>query len=1619
MTTFRQLLDQFEQASSTKSSKGRIFENFCEEFLQVDSYWANEFDEVWSWMDWPGRAGRTDTGIDLVARERGTGFLVAIQCKFYAPRATLNWKQVSTFVGMLGSNEFISGLIISTAGKESKKVHQILENDQRDIRILRVDHFEDSNVNWDRFNINKPSQLSLRAPKRLRPHQEEAVESAVKHLESHERGQMIMACGTGKTYTSLKLAERVVGAGGTVLFLVPSINLLSQSVKAWANDAEVPLNSFAICSDTHAGTRAKNEDMSVNDLAIPASTDSDALLGAMDAKADDSRMTVVFSTYQSIDIVSSCQRALDEDGLGLDAFDLIICDEAHRTTGASDNVNELSPFQKVHHNDFVAGNKRIYMTATPRVYGDQTKAKAADKDVLVTSMDDPDLFGEVCYELPFGEAVARKLLTDYKVLVLAVNDKDVSDAFQTSLADDDAGLALDDVARMVGCWHGLSKRGPQFSDDNQPMKRVVAFSNTIKQSEAFVDAFPKVVNRALENRSNSNAVKVETQHVDGKTNIKVRSESVAWLEEHPGQGVCRVLSNARCLTEGVDVPALDAVMFLQPRKSLVDVVQAVGRVMRLAEGKDFGYVILPIVVPSGVAPHEALKNNKKYQVVWQVLQALRSHDERLAAEINKINLNRGASAEASKDDRIGIIGIGVAGGDNSDDPGSTVTVQESVVGGTQLAIPDLDEWREALYVKVVEKVGDRRYMDSWADDIAAIAAAQETRIRTMLDHPEQNAEAVERFDVFLAALRNNLNEAIGRDDAIGMLSQHLITRPVFEALFGGEEFTKLNPVSQVMQSMLNTLDDANLETETKVLEGFYDHIRMLVGGIHTAEGRQKVITELYEKFFKKALPKTADALGIVYTPVEIVDFINRSVNDLLGIHFDGISLADEGVHILDPFAGTGTFIARLIQSGLIPPDALARKYRGELHSNEIMLLAYYIAAINIEIAFNNSDGVPEKYEPFEGMVLTDTFQLSETGDPMDEVFFPRNNARADRQKELNIRVIVGNPPYSVGQTSQNDDNQNLAYPTLDASIANTYAKHSTSANKNSLYDSYIRALRWGSSRLSSSPNGGVLGFVTNGGWLNSNTADGLRQCLKDEFHHVYVFNLRGNQRTSGEQSRKEGGKVFGSGSRNTVAITLLVKEAGPVPDAGAQIHYRDIGDYLTREEKLSIVDEATIDSIEWNEITPDEYNDWLNYRNPAYDHLIPLSGEPDAIFQLQSSGLKTNRDAWVYNSSALSLRSNVGAMIDFYNQQVDAFNTTHPASGESNKTRTDLAKKFVDRDDTRYSWAANDYGRLANGRTYQMSDDMLRSSLYRPFFSQKVMFDSQFNTRQGGLPKLYPTPDTRNVGVNIVQSGSKSPFGVLAGDLIPCLHLIGSDATLFLARWRYEQPSDANTLLPQEDSGRVSNLNPTGVRRFKDALGNDIDDDAVFAYVYGVLHSPDFRREFETSLKKEGPRVPLVEDRATFEAFAEAGSKLLDLHLNYETVEPHPLNEVWRDNANPEAAPELLLVGKKKMAYPKVADPETGKKLADKTRLIYNSHLTLTGIPPEAHKYILGTRSGIDWLIDRYYVKTDKKSGIVNDVNKWGLEHGNPRYIIDLIKRVTTVSVETVKIVDELPTLKF
>ena len=1579
-----EILDELCASATDEQDKGSKFERLMQAYLQTDLLWADRFSDVWLWMEWPDRHGKPDTGIDLVAVERDGSGLTAIQCKFYAPNHHLQKSDIDSFFTASGKNGFSQRVIISTTDKWSKHAEDALTDQQIPVQRLRVQDLDESSVDWSQFTLSTPDVIQLKERKALRGHQITALDKVRAGLGTADRGRLIMACGTGKTFTSLKIAEDLVGAGGSVLFLVPSISLLAQSLREWTIEADVRLRPHAVCSDPKASAKSKTEDISIHDLAYPASTDPAQLLARVEkASPGEPGMTVVFSTYQSLGAIADAQA------LGLGEFDLIICDEAHRTTGATLVGEDESAFVKVHDQTFIKSRKRLYMTATPRIYDDTSKAKAGQANAVLASMDNTALYGEELHRLGFGEAVSKGLLTDYKVLVLAVDEKAVSTTFQAQLADSNSELTLDDAAKIVGCWNGLAKRGVTdagFATDPEPMGRAVAFARSIKDSQRFANLFTELVAQYADNHEDEDVLRAEAEHVDGTFNVLRRNERLDWLKAPLDAGNARVLSNARCLSEGVDVPALDAVMFLNPRNSVVDVVQSVGRVMRKAPGKAFGYVILPIGIPSSQTPEEALADNDKFKVVWQVLQALRAHDERFNAMVNQIDLN------SAKPDKIQVIGVG---GFETDRDGSSTPAQAVQAA---FAFPQLDDWRDAIYAKLVTKVGSRRYWEDWARDIAQIAERHTTRIHALLATP--GVAIREEFDRFLNGLRANLNEGISRGDAIDMLAQHLITQPVFAALFSDYAFAEQNPVSLVMQRMLDALDEHNLDDEQEVLDAFYDSVRLRAEGIDNAAGKQRIITELYEQFFKIAFPRTAEQLGIVYTPVEVVDFILRSVQQVLIDEF-GSSLADEGVHVLDPFTGTGTFLVRLLQSGLVPADMLARKYAGELHANEILLLAYYIAAINIEATFHELSGAP--YEPFDGIVLTDTFQIAEDGDPMDFDVFPANNARVEAQKSLDIRVIVGNPPYSVGQSSQNDDAQNLKYPGLDASIGDTYAKRSTATNKNSLYDSYIRAIRWASTRITNSPQGGVIAFVTNNGYLDGNTADGLRKTLVDEFSTIYCFNLRGNQRTAGELSKREGGKIFGSGSRNGVAVLILVHN--PSATGPCLIRYADIGDHLDRGAKLDIVQQARLDSLPWEDITPNTAGDWINQRSldfPTFQALASKDAELlPPLMTLYSNGLKTGRDSWVYNSSRDALEQNIDAAIASYNEEVKRLAVLRDRDSKV------AAVGSAQRDAKKFSWNANDFTRADRSVYYAAREAGFRVASYRPYCSQKVYFDGQMNDRVARIGAIFPTRETPNFGFYMTGLGALKPFAVLAVQQIPDLNFWGSEGGQFFPRWTYA-PADEGALDfdPNHPWQRTDNVTDAALGRYRQSFGVDVTKDHVFAFIYGLLHSPDYRERYAADLRKMLPRIPLLAGREDFDAFRSSGQALLDLHLGYESVEPFALNEVLTSLAEGDDVYQVV-----KMAFPKKG------KTADKTAIIYNSHLTLTGIPEAAYDYQLGSRSAVEWLLDRYQDKIDKDSGIRNDANAWGFEQGNPRYIVELIKRITTVSVETVKIIAALPPL--
>ncbi|NVN03377.1 MULTISPECIES: DEAD/DEAH box helicase [Asaia] len=1626
MSALAKLLDTLRHASVSESEKGTYFEELIVCYLRTEPSYADLYDKVWPYKKWAKEQGYPikDTGIDLVARERGTGHLHAIQCKFYAPDHRITKKDIDTFFSASGKSWFSHRVIVATTNLWNSNAEATLADQHPPVSKIDLLDLETSVIDWAQYEPKQP--VVIRKKKAPREHQETAVKKALAGFTVHDRGRLIMACGTGKTFTSLKLAEEQVGAGGRVLFLVPSLSLLSQSLTEWTQESQVPLHSFAVCSDSDVGKKKASEDdeikVKIHELRYPATTDPERLASEYQKRHDATHMTVVFSTYHSIDVISQAQKEF-----GFPAFDLIVCDEAHRTTGVTFGGEENdSAFVRVHNQAYLQGQKRLYMTATPRIYGDVAQEKAESDGAIVYGMNNPKIFGPEFHVITFSEAVKRRLLVDYKVVVLAVDEGIVSERLQKLLDDGENGLKVDDAAKIVGCWKALAKvdMSQDGIDDPEPMKRAVAFCQVISanykgrahkvSSIQIADMFQEVVEEyQLQDGIEPEArLTCEAEHVDGGMNASEKEAKLSWLKEETPDKTCRVLSNVRCLSEGVDVPALDAVLFLTPRNSQVDVVQSVGRVMRTAPGKTRGYVVLPVVIPSGMPPEQALDNNQPYKVVWQVLQALRSHDDRFDSMVNKMDLQ--AKPDTSRMEVIAVTKK-IA---NKTAPLTTGTAQKAHSSynlGKNAHRPSDEQFKmefqvgeieRAIYAKIVKKVGNRHHWEDWAGNIAKIAQTHITRITTILDNPE-NVLARDAFDQFVSDLRSELNDSISREDIVEMLAQHLITRPVFEALFSGHSFVSDNPMSKAMQSVLDALDKHNLHKETDTLEDFYANVRERASGIDTAYGRQKVIKELYDGFFQQAFPRLKERLGIVYTPLEVVDFIIRSINDVLEGEF-GQTLGSKGVHIMDPFTGTGTFITRLLQSGLITKEQMLHKFRHELHANEIVLLAYYIASINIEATF--SDLMDGTYEPFEGICLTDTFRLNEAHDLIGSTL-EDNNKRIKKQKTLDIRVIMGNPPYSVGQESGNDNNQNVSYPALDARIAETYAERSTATNKRALYDSYIRAIRWASDRIGDC---GVLGFVTNAGFLDANTANGLRQCLAEEFSSIHVFHLRGNARTSGATRQKEGGNLFDAGSRAPIAISILVKN----PEAKEQGHilFHDIGDYLTREQKLKKIEELVSikglsDADLWQNITPDEHGDWLRQRDDSFGKFIAIgSKDKDAglvLFSAYSSGVKTQRDAWCYNAGKQTLAENIQKTISAYNVELVRFNNKHPSLDR--KAREKALPNFITNDSTLISWSEGFKQEFARSNSIDFSISALTASIYRPFARQWLYYDRKLNERVYQMPRLFPDSGTKNLIITTSLTGPSGILSVLMTDSIADLHLIG-DVQCFPRFVYHDNPSpkhpDFLTELSQAGLTRQDTITDQGIQHFQDAYpGQNISKEDLFYYVYGLLHSPDYRERYADTLRKELPRIPRVKTFEAFKAFSNAGRRLGEMHVHFDT---QPIYEwVKVDTGSTRLAPEDYRVTQ--MKYGK------GK---DKTVLHYNDRITVTGIPLEAYDYVVNGKPALDWVVERQCIKTDKASGIVNDANDWAIETmNNPRYPLELFLRVITVSLETMKIVKTLPAL--
>ncbi|GAA7855887.1 DEAD/DEAH box helicase family protein [Helicobacter pylori] len=1527
-----------------------------------------------------------------------------MQCKFH--QNSISYNDIATFLTQLqsgvGEVRFKKGIIISTSNLTSeslKAIEQIRSTGMGiDIDEITEEDFIYSRIDWEKFDPTKTEdEIPLCDKKKPRPHQTEAIEETKKYFSDpkNARGKLIMACGTGKTYTSLKIMETLDPK--ITLFLAPSIALLSQTFREYVQEKSEPFYASIVCSDDKTG-QSKNEDnddIKFSELPIKASTRLEDILSTYEKAQKENKRFIIFSTYQSALRIKEAQEA------GLNGIDLIICDEAHRTVGAMYSSNERddkNAFTLCHSDENIKAKKRLYMTATPKVYSESSKAKAKEKDNVIYSMDDEEVFGEEIYTLNFSKAIALDLLTDYKVIILAVRKENLSgvtNSVNKKISQLEAkGTKLDKklinnefVCKIVGTHKGLAKQDViALNDENKEdndlknkadtfvSQRAISFCKSINTSKNIKDSFETIMecyDEELKKKSFKN-LQINIDHVDGTMNCKERLEKLENLNAFK-PNTCKVLSNARCLSEGVDVPALDSIIFFDGKSAMVDIIQAVGRVMRKAKHKKRGYIILPIALEeSEIKNLDEAVNNTNFKNIWKVIKALRSHDSSLVDE-------------ATFKEKIKIFG--------SDDRSNLDDEEELQKDKTEQSDPKqaqktlfdailLQDLANAVYNVMPTKLGDRNYWENFAKKTGNIARTLNNRLKDIF---EKNPEF---FHGFLDSLRENIHQNIREDEALDMITSHVITKPIFDAIFGDNI---KNPISKALDKMVEKLSTLGLQGETKDLKNLYESVKTEATHAKSQKSQQELIKNLYNTFFKEAFKKQSEKLGIVYTPIEVVDFILRATNGILKKHFN-TDFNDQSITIFDPFTGTGSFIARLLskENALISDEALKEKFQKNLFAFDIVLLAYYIALINITQAAQNRDS---SLKNFKNIALTDSLDIYEEKNdkgvlPIFEDLKENKEIKSTIEKQ-NIRVIIGNPPYSAGAKSQNDNNQNLSHPKLEKRVYEKYGKNSTAKVGATTRDTLIQSIYMASDLLK---DRGVLGFVVNGSFIDSKSADGFRKCVAKDFSHLYALNLRGNQRTSGEVSKKEGGKIFDSGSRATIAIIFFVKDTNA---PNHTIYYYEVEDYLKREAKLHLLAGfENLESVPFKEIVPNDKGDWINQRNDDFEKLIPLKRDKklkifDTIFDINSMGVVSGRDPWVYNFSPNALKQSVQNCIDTYNADLKRFNEVFR---EAFKQRTkgiksadrykQLNDKEITTDKTKIAWTDGLKNKLIRNKILpESSEERMRLAMYRPFNKQWLYWDKDWINRQSELPKIFPDKGACNVVINTTTRN----FCSLIGDAIPDTHFIG-DANAY-PLYYYDDLGNRHYAI----SGYALNLFR---RHYKD---NAIVEEEIFYYIYAVLHHKGYLEKYKNSLAKEAPRIALSED---FKELSILGKELAELHLNYESGEMH------------ESVKHNLLESTEMEGYYDVVQMKKDKK---GDRIQYNHHITITQIPKKAFDYVVNGKSAIDWVIERYSITKDKDSLIENNPN----HYAGGKYVFELLCRVIKLSEKSVDLIEKISEKRF
>ena len=1491
MSNIQETIEHLKEGDPSSAVLGRRFEVFIQDVLRSHpgEYGRERFAEVWLWQEWPDRESYgfgTDYGIDIVAEQTDAygGGLCAIQAKFRSEGGEVSTQEVSNFLAAVGGR-FSSSLLVATAPIAKKGMGKIRNAAPR-CEVLHTAEMDDWVDDWAAY-LRSPKDFEIPPPPKheLYDFQWEAVNAVTKGLSENDRGQMILPCGTGKSFVALRIAEKLVeelgGRGGRVLYLVPNIALVGQTMREWSAQRSIPLRYLGICSDSTAGRKASERvDIAddLTELAIPVTTDPATIRKKITEPVADGTMQVIFSTYHSSPRIKEAMEAGAE-------LDLIICDEAHRTTGIDKGTGAAkaegyeSYYQIVHHDRHIPAKKRLYMTATPRVFADRAKQDLAEgDDPDCYDMNDTSIYGEEFYRMSFGEAVEAGHLTEYEVLVITASQEaylqSIGGGSHELIFGEDSETSLNDAVKLAGCWDALASPktteisewlpGQIHEEGGEPARSAIGFTNRVAASQFVADKWETVAKSIASKaadpsfepmavmqtgsdgqqirtigeveypdfsagkRADSPFLRINVEHVDGTTPAAERARCLLRLEQdrltaggvvgNKADGVeetigdkaaetasdraasgdgkasdggavgggavgersadstaptCQIITNARVLSEGVNVPSLDAVLFLDPRSSQIDITQQVGRVMRRAPGKEKGYIVIPVVVPEDADPREQLEASD-WSTVWQVVKALRSHDERLNYYINQPDAWAKNAPFSVRTARLG---------EPDGDPDSLRETYKQL---------HLELSRE-IASKVVEVCGDRQTYPTWGRRAADVCAQIQTRVEHLTS---EGGLCEEAFEKFLEGIRASVRGEVEVAAAQQMIAQHIVTIPVFDAMLGKNEFSQHNPVSKEIERLLAEFraKGVGFAGETKPLTRAYQNMSEAFEGAVEGSARLDILRQIYDGFFNEAMRDEVKRLGIVYTPVEIVDFMVRSAEAICRKEF-ARSISDQNVHVLDPFCGTGTFLTQLLElrdangDHIIRDEDIDRKYLGEIHANvhppssksakdktteihanELVLLAYYIAALKIEEAKHARDleaGKDDVYQPFNGILLTDTFlnppeQTSFT-DYLDENVQGRLS-----QDKIPMTLIFGNPPWSSGQKSAGDDNPNIEYEAIGDRIDATYgAKHREVTGKsrggNASGNLYIKALRWMTDRIL--PNEeredypSIIGCLHPNSLTDGTSLAGVRAMMREEFSSIYVVNLLGNAYKSGDERQKEGDPVFGQGTRNGVQITFLVRNPSKDLSEPATLHYAQVPDRMSLERKfewLAATGDVTSPVLEEVPVTP--RHDWVNLSDGTYEKLLPVcdtdKSNPSVAASSHARGVGTSCDVYVYSFSRGALEEKILKLIDAYNEALDDVECDL-LSVESATQNTQL--EYI-------KWTDTLKTSLKQKKKIVFEPQRIREVLYRPFTKLWLYEDDRILSSVSTVSKMFPRDEKQDTTMqyNTGGGGIQSNLGRLS-----------------------------------------------------------------------------------------------------------------------------------------------------------------------------------------------------------------------------------------------------------------